>query len=57
MGDGLGKVIVIEHLTRDGVMQAPGHSDEDRRDGFELVDSATTGTGVLIATYRPVGSG
>jgi dihydrofolate reductase len=31
----LGKVIVIEHLTLDGVMQAPGHSDEDRRDGFE----------------------
>jgi dihydrofolate reductase len=31
----LGKVIVIEHLTLDGVMQAPGHSDEDPRDGFE----------------------
>ena len=31
----MGKVIVIEHLTLDGVMQAPGHPDEDRRDGFE----------------------
>jgi dihydrofolate reductase len=31
----LGKVIVIEHLTLDGVMQAPGSSDEDPRDGFE----------------------
>jgi dihydrofolate reductase len=31
----LGKVIVIEHLTLDGVMQAPGHPDEDPRDGFE----------------------
>jgi dihydrofolate reductase len=31
----LGKVIVIEHLTLDGVMQGPGHPDEDRRDGFE----------------------
>jgi len=31
----VGKVIAIEHLTLDGVMQAPGHSDEDPRDGFE----------------------
>ncbi|RVX40318.1 dihydrofolate reductase [Nonomuraea polychroma] len=30
----MGKVIVIEHLTVDGVMQAPGHPDEDPRDGF-----------------------
>jgi dihydrofolate reductase len=29
------KVIVIEHLTLDGVMQAPGRPDEDRRGGFE----------------------
>ncbi|NEE02743.1 dihydrofolate reductase family protein [Phytoactinopolyspora halotolerans] len=31
----MGKIVVIEHLTLDGVMQAPGHPDEDRRDGFE----------------------
>ncbi|MFD0851157.1 dihydrofolate reductase family protein [Actinomadura adrarensis] len=31
---GMGKVVVIEHLTLDGVMQAPGHPDEDPRDGF-----------------------
>ncbi|GAA1268288.1 deaminase reductase [Planotetraspora silvatica] len=30
----MGEVIVIEHLTLDGVMQAPGHPDEDRRDDF-----------------------
>lgn len=30
----MGKVIVIEHLTLDGVMQAPGTLDEDPRDGF-----------------------
>jgi len=26
---------VIEHVTLDGVMQAPGRADEDQRDGFE----------------------
>jgi dihydrofolate reductase len=31
----MGKVIVIAHLTLDGVMQAPGHPDEDRRGGFQ----------------------
>ncbi|GAA2654429.1 dihydrofolate reductase family protein [Nonomuraea recticatena] len=30
----MGKVIAIEHLSLDGVMQAPGHPDEDPRDGF-----------------------
>ena len=29
------KVIVSEFLSLDGVMQAPGGPDEDRRDGFE----------------------
>ena len=31
----MSKVVVIEHLTLDGVMQAPGHPDEDPRGGFE----------------------
>lgn len=30
----MGKVIVFNNLTLDGVMQAPGRLDEDRRDGF-----------------------
>ncbi|MCD0484939.1 dihydrofolate reductase family protein [Streptacidiphilus sp. ASG 303] len=30
----MGKVVVIEHVTLDGVMQAPGRPDEDRRGGF-----------------------
>jgi len=29
------KLIVINHVTLDGVMQAPGRADEDPRDGFE----------------------
>jgi dihydrofolate reductase len=29
------RVVVFEHLTLDGVMQAPGRADEDRRGGFE----------------------
>jgi dihydrofolate reductase len=30
----MGNVVVICNLTRDGVMQAPGHPEEDPRDGF-----------------------
>jgi dihydrofolate reductase len=32
----MGKVIVMNHVTLDGVMQGPGRPDEDTRDGFEL---------------------
>jgi hypothetical protein len=31
----MSSVIVINHLTRDGVMHAPGRRVEDTRDGFE----------------------
>ena len=31
----MSKVVAIEHVTLDGVMQGPARSDEDRRDGFE----------------------
>jgi dihydrofolate reductase len=31
----MSRVRVINHLTLDGVMQAPGRPDEDRRGGFE----------------------
>ncbi len=32
----MGRITVLNHLTLDGVMQAPGRPDEDRRGGFEL---------------------
>lgn len=31
----MSRVVVIEHLTLDGVMQGPARPDEDTRDGFE----------------------
>ena len=31
----MSKVVVIKHLTLDGVMQGPARPDEDHRDGFE----------------------
>ncbi|HET6950593.1 MAG TPA: dihydrofolate reductase family protein [Acidimicrobiales bacterium] len=29
------RIVVINHVSLDGVMQAPGRADEDTRDGFE----------------------
>jgi dihydrofolate reductase len=34
-GPEMSKIVVFISLTLDGVMQAPGRPDEDRRDGFE----------------------
>ena len=30
----MSKVLVVNHMTLDGVMQGPAHADEDTRDGF-----------------------
>jgi dihydrofolate reductase len=35
-GQAMGRVIVMNGVTLDGVMQSPGRPDEDTRDGFEL---------------------
>ena len=37
----MSKVVVFNNLTLDGVMQAPGRPDEDRRGGFEYGGWAT----------------
>lgn len=37
----MGKVVVINWVTLDGVMQGPGYPDEDTRDGFERGGWAT----------------
>ena len=31
----MSRVVVLNHVTLDGVMQAPGRADEDTRDGFQ----------------------
>jgi hypothetical protein len=62
----MSKVVVFTNLALDGVMQAPGRPDEDRRGGFEhggwatpyaamaqAGDGKTTSEGLVIATYRP----
>ena len=42
----MSKVVVINNLTLDGVMQAPGRPDQDTRGGLEHV---------VIATYQSAG--
>lgn len=39
----MSKVVVIEHLTLEGVMQGPARPDEDTRDGFEYGGWAAAG--------------
>jgi dihydrofolate reductase len=46
----MSKVIVFTNLTLDGVMQAPGRPDEDRRGGFEYGGWATPYAAMLEAT-------
>jgi dihydrofolate reductase len=45
----MAKVVVINHVTLDGVMQAPARSDEDTRDGFAHGGWASSGNDPLMA--------
>jgi dihydrofolate reductase len=45
----MGKLVVTNHMTLDGVMQAPGRADEDTRDGFEQGGWAAANTDEVMA--------
>jgi dihydrofolate reductase len=51
----MSNVVAIEHLTLDGVMQAPGRPDEDPRDGFAHGGWAQPGNDEVMA--RRMGEG
>jgi dihydrofolate reductase len=45
----MAKVVVINHVTLDGVMQSPARSDEDTRDGFAHGGWAMPGNDPMMA--------
>jgi dihydrofolate reductase len=51
----MARVVVTNHLTLDGVMQAPGRPDEDRRGGFEHGGWAQPGNDEVMS--RVMGEG
>src|SRR5438132_5089335 len=57
--DRMSKVVVINHLTLDGVMQSPGRAEEDTRDGFTHGgwSSRNADDQVVSATYARVEEG
>lgn len=52
-------IVVVNHLSLDGVMQSPGRLDEDRRDGFRHGGWATSADdpAIGVAMSRELGSG
>jgi dihydrofolate reductase len=55
----MNKVVVINHVTLDGVMQSPGRPEEDSRDGFTHGGwaSANADDQLVAATYARVEEG
>jgi dihydrofolate reductase len=55
----MSKVVVINHVTLDGVMQSPGRAEEDTRDGFTHGgwSSRNADDQVVSATYARVEEG
>ncbi len=45
----MGKLVVVNHMTLDGVMQAPARADEDTRGGFEHGGWATANNDEVMA--------
>jgi dihydrofolate reductase len=55
----VGRIVVVNHVTLDGVMQAPGRPDEDTRDGFAYGGWAVPyGDAVMASSVGPgIGAG
>jgi dihydrofolate reductase len=51
------KLTVINHISLDGVMQAPARPDEDARGGFSRGGWAVAGSDEVMAGYLEVGQG
>jgi dihydrofolate reductase len=51
----MGRVVVFNHLTLDGVMQAPGRPDEDLRGGFKFGGWAASRTDAVLASVAAQG--
>jgi dihydrofolate reductase len=51
------KLTVINHMTLDGVMQAPGRPDEDTRGGFSRGGWAQAGNDEVMASFMAAGRG
>ncbi len=51
------KVIVLEHISLDGVIQAPGGPDEDKSGGqiMRTHGRGSTPKGVIVANYEHSG--
>jgi dihydrofolate reductase len=47
----MSRIVVVENVTLDGVMQSPSHPDEDRRDGFERGGWAPAYADDVLAGY------
>lgn len=59
----MGRVVVMNHVTLDGVMQGPGRPEEDPRDGFALGGwgqrsaGADDGAGIAMGERMTAGGG
>ena len=51
----MGNVLLVEHVSLDGVMQAPRAADEDTRDGFARGGWAVPGNDEVMAAEPATG--